>query len=45
MANLGNRVTLMSPSRGFSMELGSVISIVIATRLSEYTSRTVTGLL
>lgn len=33
MANLGNRITLMSPSRGFSIELGSVVSIVIATRL------------
>jgi solute carrier family 20 (sodium-dependent phosphate transporter) len=33
MANLGNRITLMSPARGFSMELGSVITIVIATRL------------
>ncbi|KAH7153270.1 phosphate transporter [Dactylonectria macrodidyma] len=33
MANLGNRVTLMSPARGFSMELGSVITIIIATRL------------
>lgn len=34
MANLGNRVTLMSPARGFSMELGSVITIILATRLS-----------
>lgn len=33
MSNLGNKITLMSPSRGFSMELGSVITIVIATRL------------
>lgn len=33
MANLGNRITLMSPSRGFSMELGSVIAVVVATRL------------
>lgn len=33
MRNLGNRVTLMSPSRGFSMELGSVITVVMATRL------------
>ncbi|RSL40703.1 Phosphate-repressible phosphate permease pho-4 [Fusarium duplospermum] len=33
MRNLGNRVTLMSPSRGFSMELGSVITIILATRL------------
>ncbi|ROV99760.1 hypothetical protein VSDG_03035 [Cytospora chrysosperma] len=33
MRNLGNRVTLMSPARGFSMELGSVITVVVATRL------------
>jgi sodium-dependent phosphate transporter len=33
MANLGNKITLMSPSRGFSMELGSVIAVVVATRL------------
>ena len=38
MANLGNRVTLMSPSRGFSMELGSVIAVVIATRLGKFGS-------
>ena len=36
MRNLGNRVTLMSPARGFSMELGSVITIVLATRLSTF---------
>lgn len=35
MANLGNRVTLMSPARGFCMELGSVITIILATRLSK----------
>ena len=35
MRNLGNRVTLMSPSRGFSMELGSVITVIMATRLSK----------
>lgn len=33
MRNLGNRVTLMSPARGFSMELGSVITVILATRL------------
>jgi len=33
MSNLGNKITLMSPSRGFSMELGSVIAVVVATRL------------
>lgn len=35
MANLGNRLTLNSPSRGFSMELGSAVTIILATRLSE----------
>ncbi|WYZ43498.1 hypothetical protein EsH8_VI_001197 [Colletotrichum jinshuiense] len=34
MRNLGNKVTLHSPSRGFSMELGSAFTIVLATRLS-----------
>jgi solute carrier family 20 (sodium-dependent phosphate transporter) len=34
MRNLGNRLTLQSPSRGFSMELGSAITVVMATRLS-----------
>jgi hypothetical protein len=34
MRNLGNRVTLHSPSRGFSMELGSAITIIMATQLS-----------
>ncbi|KAK9476192.1 phosphate transporter [Lipomyces japonicus] len=33
MRNLGNRLTLHSPSRGFSMELGSAITIVFATKL------------
>jgi sodium-dependent phosphate transporter len=33
MRNLGNRVTLMSPTRGFSMELGATIAVVVATRL------------
>ncbi|KAK4101156.1 phosphate-repressible phosphate permease [Parathielavia hyrcaniae] len=33
MRNLGNRVTLQSPSRGFSMELGSAVAIIMATRL------------
>lgn len=36
MSNLGNRITLMSPSRGFSMELGSVIAVVVATRLGMF---------
>lgn len=34
MRNLGNRLTLHSPSRGFSMELGSAVTVVLATRLS-----------
>ncbi|KIW89893.1 uncharacterized protein Z519_09322 [Cladophialophora bantiana CBS 173.52] len=33
MRNLGNRITLHSPSRGFSMELGAAITVIIATRL------------
>ncbi|KAK4166888.1 phosphate transporter [Cladorrhinum sp. PSN259] len=33
MRNLGNRLTLQSPSRGFSMELGSAITVILATRL------------
>lgn len=34
MRNLGNRLTLQSPSRGFTMELGAAITVVFATRLS-----------
>lgn len=37
MRNLGNRLTLQSPSRGFSMELGSAITVILATRLSTST--------
>ncbi|KAH6680006.1 phosphate-repressible phosphate permease [Plectosphaerella plurivora] len=33
MGNLGNRLTLQSPTRGFSVELGSVCTIILATRL------------
>ncbi|KAG7152236.1 Phosphate-repressible phosphate permease pho-4 like protein [Verticillium longisporum] len=33
MRNLGNRLTLISPSRGFCMELASAITVLIATRL------------
>ncbi|KAL2864840.1 inorganic phosphate transporter [Aspergillus lucknowensis] len=33
MRNLGNRLTLMSPSRGFCMELSSALTILLATRL------------
>jgi phosphate/sulfate permease len=35
MRNLGNRLTLHSPSRGFSMELGSAITVILATQLSK----------
>ena len=38
MRNLGNRLTLHSPSRGFSMELGAVITVILATRLSKFSS-------
>ncbi|KAL2826414.1 phosphate transporter [Aspergillus cavernicola] len=34
MRNLGNRLTLMSPSRGFCMELSSAMTILMATRLT-----------
>lgn len=34
MSFLGNRLTLHSPSRGFTMELGAAIAVIIATRLS-----------
>ncbi|GKT77471.1 phosphate-repressible phosphate permease [Colletotrichum tofieldiae] len=33
MRNLGNRLTLHSPARGFSMELGAACTIILATRL------------
>jgi len=38
MTNMGNRITLISPSRGFSMELGSAITIIIATRFGKFAS-------
>jgi solute carrier family 20 (sodium-dependent phosphate transporter) len=34
MRNLGNCLTLHSPSRGFSMELGSAVTVILATRLA-----------
>ena len=34
MGQLGNKLTLMSPTRGFSMELGSAVTVVMATRLA-----------
>jgi sodium-dependent phosphate transporter len=33
MRTLGNRLTLISPSRGFCMELASAITVIMATRL------------
>ncbi|KAL5512357.1 hypothetical protein ACEPAG_3349 [Sanghuangporus baumii] len=33
MINLGNRLTLHSPSQGFSMELGAATTVTLATRL------------
>lgn len=38
MRNLGNRITLHSPSRGFAMELASATTIILATRLSKFFS-------
>ena len=32
MGAIGNRITLMSPSRGFSMELGSSITVLLASQ-------------
>ena len=34
MRNLGNRLTLHSPSRGFTMELGAALTVVLASRLA-----------
>jgi PiT family inorganic phosphate transporter/sodium-dependent phosphate transporter len=34
MRALGNKITLHSPSRGFSMELGAVLTIIMATKLA-----------
>ncbi|GME85207.1 unnamed protein product [Ambrosiozyma monospora] len=34
MAVLGNKLILQSPSRGFCIELGAAITVVMATRLS-----------
>jgi len=32
MKVMGNRITLMSPSRGFSMELGSSVTVILASQ-------------
>ncbi|ODV61645.1 inorganic phosphate transporter [Ascoidea rubescens DSM 1968] len=34
MRNLGNRLILQSPSRGFSIELGAAVTVVMATQLA-----------
>lgn len=34
MRALGNKITLHSPSRGFSMELGAAITVILATKLA-----------
>lgn len=34
MANLGNKLILQSPSRGFSIELGAAVTTVMATQLA-----------
>ncbi|KAJ4377284.1 Na+/Pi symporter [Neocucurbitaria cava] len=34
MRALGNKITLHSPSRGFSMELGAAVTVILATKLS-----------
>jgi sodium-dependent phosphate transporter len=34
MSVLGNRITLHSPSRGFSMEFGAALTVILATRLA-----------
>lgn len=34
MSNLGNKMTMQSPSRGFSMEFGAAVTTIMATRLN-----------
>lgn len=34
MRALGNKITLHSPARGFSMELGAAVTIILATKLA-----------
>ncbi|KPM42722.1 Phosphate-repressible phosphate permease pho-4 [Neonectria ditissima] len=45
MRTLGNRLTLISPSRGFCMELASALTVVMATklRLPVSTTQCITG--
>jgi sodium-dependent phosphate transporter len=35
MAVLGNRITLHSPSRGFCMELGGAITVILVSRVGK----------
>ena len=41
MKVLGNKITLHSPSRGFSMELGSAMTVVLASQYGIPVSTTV----
>ena len=34
MRSLGNKITQVSPTRGFSMELGAAITVLLASRLA-----------
>lgn len=34
MRSLGNKITQVSPTRGFAMELGTAITVLLASRLS-----------
>lgn len=45
MKVLGNKITLMSPSRGFSMELGASITVILASQygLPVSTTMCITG--
>jgi sodium-dependent phosphate transporter len=33
MRSLGNKITQVSPTRGFAMELGAAITVLLASRL------------
>lgn len=35
MKNLGNKLTLLSPSRGFCIDVGSATTVILATKLSK----------
>jgi sodium-dependent phosphate transporter len=40
MGVLGNKITLISPSRGFCMELGGAITVILVSRVSKVLSTT-----